>query len=223
VFAGAYHQTIFSRKNIKADDSSEPTSWKNVLIVAWTGTRGVVSLATALALPLTMQNGSPFPQRNAIMLLAFIVILVTLVVQGLTLPLLIRLLNIKPEVKIQKQEEDDLQLTLSEATLNFVDNHFPFELDEKVTEQIKKRYETTFKLLSRKKDNDRHQQKKYETQLTTLNQQLAAQLEIIKFQRELLLRYHTEGTFNDETITKAERELDIEELRLNNMITRAEE
>ena len=96
VFAGAYHQTIFKRKSKRIEDNDEPTSWKNVLIVAWTGTRGVVSLATALAVPFTLEDGTEFPKRHSILLLAFMVILVTLVVQGLTLPLLIKLLKIKP-------------------------------------------------------------------------------------------------------------------------------
>lgn len=68
--------------------------WQNVFIIAWTGMRGVVSLATALALPLTMANGEPFPHRDLIIFLAFSVILATLVVQGLTLPWLVRKLTL---------------------------------------------------------------------------------------------------------------------------------
>ena len=133
VLGGAY------LKSTNADTGdTEPVSWKNVLIVAWTGTRGVVSLATALALPLTLHNGTPFPQHNAILFLAFIVILVTLVVQGLTLPLLIRLLKIKSVAPIQKQEEDELHLTLNENTLHFIERHFPLELDEKLLEPGKR-------------------------------------------------------------------------------------
>ncbi|MDB5192848.1 MAG: Na+/H+ antiporter, partial [Segetibacter sp.] len=82
VFAGAYHPLFIKRKKSSVNETSDPVSWKNVLIVAWTGTRGVVSLATALALPLTLNTGAAFPKRHSILLLAFIVILVTLVVQG---------------------------------------------------------------------------------------------------------------------------------------------
>jgi len=57
-------------------------AWQQVMIVAWTGIRGVVSLAAALALPLTVENGSPFPGRDLILFLTFVVILATLVVQG---------------------------------------------------------------------------------------------------------------------------------------------
>jgi len=57
-------------------------AWQHVTIVAWTGMRGVVSLAAALALPFTVQNGAPFPGPRLVLFLTFIVILATLVLQG---------------------------------------------------------------------------------------------------------------------------------------------
>ncbi|MBP3955257.1 Na+/H+ antiporter [Gemmata sp. G18] len=68
--------------------------WQGVTVVGWTGMRGVVSLAAALALPLATENGQPFPNRNLIQVLTFAVIFATLVGQGLTLPLLIRALGV---------------------------------------------------------------------------------------------------------------------------------
>ncbi|HVK07543.1 MAG TPA: cation:proton antiporter, partial [Gemmataceae bacterium] len=68
--------------------------WQNVVVVGWTGMRGVVSLATALAVPLTTATGSPFPDRPMILFLTFWVIFATLVGQGLTLPLVMRLLRV---------------------------------------------------------------------------------------------------------------------------------
>ena len=65
-----------------------------VFILGWTGMRGVVSLAAAIALPATLANGQPFPQRNPLIFLTFSVILVTLVLQGLTLPALIGALKL---------------------------------------------------------------------------------------------------------------------------------
>src|SRR5204862_920613 len=81
-------------------------AWQHVTVVAWTGMRGVVSLAAALALPLTLDNGRPFPGRDLILFLTFVVILVTLVLQGLTLPPLIRWLKIKPD-RSEEQEEHE--------------------------------------------------------------------------------------------------------------------
>lgn len=64
--------------------------WLMPLLLGWTGMRGVVSLAAALAIPITLADGTPFPQRNLILFITFVVILLTLVVQGLTLPYFIR-------------------------------------------------------------------------------------------------------------------------------------
>lgn len=69
-------------------------SWQNVAVVGWTGMRGAVSLAAALALPLTVADGQPFPHRDLIQFLTFGVIFATLVGQGLTLPLVIRVLGV---------------------------------------------------------------------------------------------------------------------------------
>lgn len=219
VFTGAYHQALLKQTTVvQLDNNEEKTSWKNVLIVAWTGTRGVVSLATAMAIPLTLPNLSPFPKRHSILLLTFIVILVTLVVQGLTLPLLIRLLKIKPQVGLQKQEEKELQIAISESILHYINHEFPLQLDEKVLNQIKKQYEITINLLSKKNKRNQGELQQHESQFTFINQMLSAQLEIIKYERELLNRFHKEGSFNDEAIRKAEEELDIEELRLKAMI-----
>src|SRR5436305_3387941 len=66
--------------------------------------RGVVSLAASLALPLTLQNGAPFPGRDLILFLTFCVILATLVLQGLSLPFLIRWLGIEDDRAIEKEE-----------------------------------------------------------------------------------------------------------------------
>jgi len=83
VYALAYLMMPFYRNGVYP-------KWQNVFIVAWTGMRGVVSLATALALPLTIADGSPFPHRELIIFLAFSVILVTLILQGMSLPWIMR-------------------------------------------------------------------------------------------------------------------------------------
>src|SRR5207249_6454637 len=79
-------------------------AWQHVTIVAWTGIRGVVSLAAALALPFTIQTGAPFPGRDLILFLTFVVILTTLVVQGLSLPFLIKWLGVTDDHAAEKEE-----------------------------------------------------------------------------------------------------------------------
>src|SRR6266481_4603084 len=81
--------------------------WRHVTIVAWTGMRGVVSLAAALALPLTLRDSTtPFPGRDLILFLTFVVILATLVLQGLSLPPLIRWLGVKDDGSMEKEERE---------------------------------------------------------------------------------------------------------------------
>jgi Na+/H+ antiporter len=218
VFAGAYWQNFFHKKkktvdSLSANDYSD--TWKNVLVVAWTGTRGVISLAAALALPLVLQNGTLFPKRHSIIFFAFVVIFVTLVVQGLSLPLLIRWLKIKPQDHIDA-EEKELQLYLANSVLHFIDQDLTVALDNKKQEQLKEKYEKGINDLTK----EIHRQKKAkhnkeETKPAGPDDMLKAKLEISKFQRELLVRLHKEGDFSDAAIKKVEREMDIDELKLN--------
>ena len=217
VFTGAYHQHLLKRKKAEIDPE-EAIDWKNVLIVACTGTRGVVSLATALALPFTLENGDAFPKRHSILLLAFSVIMITLVVQGLTLPLLIKLLKIKPITALIQKEEDNLNYLLTKASHQYINSSFPQEFDEDAVEKLRKQYEFNYDLLSNRQDNP----KKIKAKLNSLNQFLLAQLEIIRFQRDLILKFQNEGRFGEEALTKAERELDIEEMRINALIEKAD-
>src|SRR5436190_6274472 len=87
VFPAAYLPRLLSKKLRQRDPYP---SWRHVTILAWTGMRGVVSLAAAMALPITMQDGRPFPGRDLILFLTFLVILGTLVVHGVMLPPLFR-------------------------------------------------------------------------------------------------------------------------------------
>ena len=82
----------------------EPPAWREGAIVSWSGLRGAVSLAAALAIPLSTDAGTPFPGRELIIFLAFAVILFTLVVQGLTLPPLIRALHVEDDDSEEREE-----------------------------------------------------------------------------------------------------------------------
>ena len=92
----------FLSPSLRARDPMPP--WPNLFILGWCGMRGVVSLAAAMALPLTTSAGTPFPFRAEIILMAFMVILVTLVLQGLSFPTLIRILNLADDKSIEHEE-----------------------------------------------------------------------------------------------------------------------
>lgn len=219
VFVGVSSQNFFQKKKKSTKNLTESeddsATWKNVLVVAWTGTRGVISLAAALALPLVLEDGSPFPKRHSIIFFAFVVIFVTLVVQGLSLPLLIRWLKIKPQDN-SLEEEKELQLYVATSTLHFIEQDLPMQLDIKSKQELKKKYEDLINDLT--KELHRHEKaKRNEEDIKALppNDLITAQLEISKFKRELLVKVHKEGEFSDAAIKQVEQEMDIDELKLN--------
>src|SRR5207245_5556816 len=105
-------------RRVRERDPYPPLSYPAV--VSWAGMRGAVSLAAALALPFTTKVGSPFDQRSLIIFLTFCVILGTLVVQGLTLPMLIRFLRLEDDGSAAR-EEAKARIRAAEAALVRID------------------------------------------------------------------------------------------------------
>ena len=91
------------------------------VVVAWAGMRGAVSLAAALALPLETDAGAPFPERDLVIFLAYCVVLFTVVVQGLTLPMLIRRLGVVDDGSDDETEEHAARIAAAEAALEALD------------------------------------------------------------------------------------------------------
>lgn len=220
VFAGAYSFRFFNRGKKNHNDASD---WKNVLIVAWTGTRGVISMASALALPLTLYNGNAFPQRHLIIFVCFIVIFVTLVVQGFSLPLLIRLLRVKPSGNEDK-EEKELQLYVVNSTLHFIDYEFYPKPEALIRMELIKKYELlAAKLVKEISTHTRNEKEEEQFPVRTLTTMQKAQIEIGRFQRELLLKLHKDGQFSDTAIRQVERDMDIDELKLNQLLPKEDQ
>ena len=115
VFPGAYI-SFWIRKHILHQVEPQPTP-RGVFVIGWTGMRGVISLAAAIALPQVLANGEPFVQRNVIIFLTFSVILVTLVLQGLTLPYVIRGLRLVAAPGMNSEELSARKL-MAEAALS---------------------------------------------------------------------------------------------------------
>ena len=111
VFPSTWLPRLLS-KGLRKRDPIPP--WQHITVVAWSGMRGVVSLAAALALPMTL-DGHPFPGRGLVIFLTFCIILSTLVFQGMSLPWIIRWLGIKP-VRSEKGERD-ARLKIGHAAL----------------------------------------------------------------------------------------------------------
>ena len=217
VFTSAWSFRYFRQRKTKkgrlsADGEGDPT-WKNVLIVAWTGTRGMISMTTALALPLTLFNGKPFPERQLIIFVCFVVIFITLVVQGYSLPLLTRLLRITPS-HYEEKEERKLQLYLVRSTLNYLDEPFGQQLDADVRAALKQKYEQAAeKLTDEIKRYDKNERRKESSPVRVITDTQKALIEITQFQRNILLRLHKEGNISNEVIRQVEKQMDIDELK----------
>jgi monovalent cation/hydrogen antiporter len=211
VFPGAYiPRWLF--KNIR---KTEPhPGWKNVFLVAWSGMRGVVSLASALAIPLVLTDGSPFPHRNLILFIAFIVILFTLVLQGLSLKPLIRILKITGKDK----EEEKLQLIslrvkLAESVLSYLDTNYSQETQNHDTyKRVRDRYERMIEIAKWKlESNDTSDERN--SFLPHYRQML---IELVHIRRRELNYMRHKGEYSEELIREREWELDLEEARLKN-------
>jgi len=182
---------------------------KQIFVVGWTGMRGVVALAAAIALPEVLSDGSPFPQRNLIIFLTFCVILVTLVLQGLTLPPLIRALGLAGQAGTEDEEQEARRVITSSA-LNHLENARGQDLADfaAVYDDLSHRY--TRRLASLSKENDAGDGMSNK-ELDRYRQILG---ELLRLERRTAVRLRNEGRINDEVLRKIEHELDLSETRL---------
>lgn len=184
---------------------------KLVVVVAWTGMRGVLSLATALALPLTLSNGSPFPYRGLIIFIVYCVIFVTLVLQGLALPFLIRALAIKPDLQAE-QNEIKLRIRLASLAIEHLEAEHSMsdEVSGEVLSVLKHKYEARIDRLRLKQGG----QKRKNINESELRETRRIQLEIIRIERTEVTRLRRTGEHDDEVLRSILFELDLEEGRL---------
>ncbi len=183
--------------------------WRNVVVIAWTGMRGVVSLAAAFALPLVTQSGTPFPDRALIVFLTFCVIFVTLVLQGLSLPLLIHQLGLKDDGAAER-EEATARKTTAQAALNRINELIEQgNVSKNMAEHLRTHYEVRLKGVKSATDSEKHTQS--ETHLA--NYQYIQQ-ETLKAEHNAIISLRTQGDISDEVFRQVERELDLDEQRL---------
>jgi monovalent cation/hydrogen antiporter len=191
---------------LRERDPSPP--WQSVTIVSWTGMRGVISLAAALALPLYTYDGTPFPQRDLILFLTFCVILTTLVVQGLSLPALIRALGVEDDGSGEREETKG-RIYVAEAALARLGELEGEEwVREDTAERVRGLYNYRRSRFAARFDGDGD----------GLEERSAAYqrllVELLRAQRQTLIRLRNEGKIGDEVMHRIERDLDLEESRL---------
>jgi monovalent cation/hydrogen antiporter len=178
-------------------------------VLAWSGMRGAVSLAAALALPLTTHGGDPFPHRNLLIFLTFSVIFGTLVLQGLSLPGVIRLLRVAPD-EAEGNEELKARLAATKAALRQIDElaHEEWTRDDTI-ERMRAAYEYRKRRLAAragKIEDDGYEDR-------SLAYQQMVQI-VLDAQRRRLVEMRNDREISNETLNRIVRELDLEESRL---------
>ncbi|MFC5860944.1 Na+/H+ antiporter [Acidicapsa dinghuensis] len=201
VFPGAHISHFIRRKFDHQLEPIPPT--RQIFVVGWTGMRGGVSLAAALAVPAVLDNGNPFPQREFIVFLTFCVILVTLVLQGLTLPALIRALKLQGSGGPDCEEREARRLVLEAAVAHLEQSQADSGEDvDEAYEDVVGHYRSRLAGLSSSEDEE-----------VSLNHRRFVDLskEAAKIERETAIRLRNEGRINDQVLRRLERELDLTE------------
>jgi Na+/H+ antiporter len=206
VFPATYLPRLIFKELCKSDPCPR---WQHVTVVAWTGMRGVVSLAAALALPLTTQAGSPFPGRDLILFLTFIVILVTLVVQGLSLPPIIRWLGIKDDGSMEKEErEARLQANRAAlARLNKVAESDPAQAD--ALQRLRIEYEDHIRQVEgAEPESAGTPLRRFSSEYERMSREALLQ------ERRTILELRNQSVISDEVLRRIQRDIDLAEARL---------
>ncbi len=202
VFPGAYVPRWLSKR--VRDDEPE-TNIKSVTLVAWSGIRGVVSLAAAMALPLTIADDSAFPNRDLIIFLTFSVIFATLVLQGLSLRPLIKWLGIKSDGR-EVKDELEARLRIARSVIEHIEENYSLLKDD-ILNQIKTKYEIRIQRILK----DQSQQKLDDE---VIREFLNIQHELLQTERKMVLQLRKEGKITEDVLRRIDYELDLEETRL---------
>jgi len=209
-----YPGTFIPRWLFKSVRTSEPSpGWKGSFIIGWAGMRGVVSLAAALSLPLTLNNGQPLPERNLIIFITFVVILVTLVFQGSTLPFIIKAIKIEEidPAEPREKQEAEIRMKLINTAIS--------QLDGKHSEEVKDN-DLLMELRSELENNLLHTNR----MLDCMDCVEKDQKELVIYRRVLKDIYHAQRhelyqlrknkTYSDEAIRHEEMQVDVAEIRI---------
>src|SRR3954463_3788244 len=212
-FAWVYPATYLPRffnKRLRARDPYPP--WQNPFVIAFTGVRGAVSLAAALALPFALPGGEAFPYRDLILFVSFGVIFLTLVGLGSSLPLVVRWLGVANAGRDEHIAEHEAEISARRAALAatlasleaMTDDR---ELSDEVVKLLRVRHEIRANQLPDSLDPDAHEASATGTALTR---------ELIASERQFIHALLRGGKITDETRRRIERDLDLEEASLAN-------
>jgi Na+/H+ antiporter len=199
---GAVVFTLVARNFITVADARNP-GVGGPFVIGWAGMRGVVSLAAALSIPTHLSNGAVFPQRNLILFITFVVILTTLLVQGLTLPLIIKRLHLVDRDNVLSEEEVFVTLRkhLNQVAVDYLHSNFHKELnDHPALQQMEQKWRL----------NTGETDESFLVDHTKIIYQ-----QILNHQREwLITKNHEKNTLSEEVVRRHLLYLDLEEEKL---------
>ncbi|MEB4211221.1 Na+/H+ antiporter [Mycobacterium sp. 94-17] len=189
-----------------------PNIWRERIVVGWAGMRGGVSLAAALAVPLRSADGSPFPDRELVVLIAGAVVLTTLVVQGVSLPWLLRRLGLRPEDF--RSEENQARLRAARAALEWLDQRpGGGENTGDAAESVRALYQARVRRLQITAPTHEGSSDA-EYNIDELESYVALRLQLLGVERSAVLTLRREGRINASVLRSIERGFDLEESRL---------
>lgn len=195
--------TYIFRPGVMPRASSGSRRWLMPMLLGWTGMRGVVSLAAALAIPITLENGTAFPQRNLILFITFIVILLTLLVQGLTLPGFISRSGLFEGVAEEEPEElikQKMKQGLKQHVYQFLKNKYETDSNAHVgMEKFLKQWEERAKATDDSWMNEKTK---------------VIFVEVLETQRQYLTELNKDPKIDEDVIRQQLYQIDLEEERL---------
>jgi CPA1 family monovalent cation:H+ antiporter len=209
-FPMAYLPRYLSRR-IRERNPFPP--WRQVTFVGYAGMRGAVSLAAALSLPFVTESGDPFPGRDLIIFLTFCVILVTLVLQGLSLPFFIRQLGLEADGE-EEREENEARLRAAEAVLERIEELVGEDwVREDTAERMRELYEYRHGRFAARHAGPPGNSEEDGYEERSLAYQRFRR-ELLAAERAALIQLRREDRISDKVRRRIERDLDLEEARL---------
>ncbi len=201
---------LHTRRDVSEDI---PTSWRETVVMWWSGMRGVASVALALAIPLKTDDGSPFPGRDEIVFIAFAVIMATLVVQGLTLPWLVRRLHVRADTAAEEALEKDLALRAARAAKKRLKEiEEAEEFPEEVVERLQRlAYDVGARISPDMVDDERREA--YARRAENFRAISRVQRELLSAARHEVLSARNEPGSDPEVVDRVLRQLDVRSLR----------
>ncbi|MFI0087648.1 Na+/H+ antiporter [Streptomyces bobili] len=194
-------------------DEDIPVSWRETVVMWWSGMRGVASVALALAIPLKTDEGTPFPNRDEIVFIAFGVIMATLVIQGLTLPWLVKRLGVQADTGREKEFEKELAVRAAKAAKRRLrEIEAEEDLPEELSEQMSRRALDIGLRISPDLGEDERRED-HEHRVRRLKRVRRIQGEMLSAARHEVVAARSEPGADPEIVDRVLRHLDVRSLR----------